>query len=90
MYGKTKKEAQEKLRAAINDAEAGIRRRPNSLTVESYLREWLDSSVRPRLRPRTYDSYADFVDRYIVPVIGRIPLAKLEPADVERMLSMAK
>lgn len=80
------KETQEKVRAALSDVSVGIRRSPRRLTVEQYLRDWLETSVRPQRRSRTYDSYADFVLRYIIPSIGRIPLAKLEPVHVQRML----
>jgi len=55
--------------------------------VAAYLAEWLQGSVQPRCRPRTYESYRQTVERYIVPAIGSIPLAKLEPADVARMLA---
>lgn len=40
-----------------------------------------------RCRPRTFESYAETVDRYVRPAIGRFPLAKLEPEHVARMLA---
>lgn len=39
------------------------------------------------LPPRTVESYRETIDRYIAPEIGRLPLAKLEPRDVDRMLA---
>ena len=39
------------------------------------------------MRPRTSQSYADTVRLYIVPAIGSVPLAKLEPSHVSRMLA---
>ena len=44
-------------------------------------------TVRARVRPRTAESYAGVVRLYLVPAIGRIPLAKLEPEHVRRMLA---
>jgi hypothetical protein len=52
VYGKTMREAQDKLRAALRDAGVGIRQSPNKPTVERYLREWLETSVKLKRRPR--------------------------------------
>jgi integrase len=87
LYAKTRKEAQERLRAALTNADHGIRPIGNQTTVAAYLDDWLDSSVRLRCRPRTADSYAETVNRYIKPAIGAIPLAKLTPEHVARMLA---
>ena len=57
------------------------------LSVGTYLADWLDTSVRQRCRPSTALSYQATVSRYIAPAIGRIPLAKLEPEHVGRMLA---
>ena len=87
VYGKSKREAQEKLRTALIAADNGIRPVRGRTTVADWLAEWLEMFVRPNVRPRTADSYAETVRRYISPSIGRIPLAKLEPEDISRMLS---
>ena len=36
--------------------------------------------------PRTYEDYAETVARHIAPHIGKIPLDKLTPQDVQRMI----
>lgn len=87
LYAKTPKEAQERLRAALTDADHGIRPLGRRTTVAAYLDEWLVGSVRLRCRPRTADSYAETVERYIKPAIGALPLAKLTPEHVARMLA---
>ncbi len=87
LYAKTRREVQERLRAALTDADHGIRPIGNRTTVAAYLDDWLASSVRLRVRPRTADSYAETVERYIKPAIGRQPLAKLTPEHVARMLA---
>jgi integrase len=87
LYAHTRREAQERLRSALNAADHGIRPIGRQLTVAAYLDDWLATSVRQRCRPRTADSYAETVRRYIAPAIGGIPLAKLEPEHVGRMLA---
>jgi integrase len=86
VYARTEKGAQEKLRTALHNADAGIRPVGSQLTVGAFLDDWLTTSVRQRCRPRTAESYAETVRRYIAPAIGRIPVAKLEPEHVGRML----
>ena len=52
IYGKTRKEVAEKLKAALRDQQLGLNITPERLTVESFLTTWLEEVVRRRLRPR--------------------------------------
>jgi integrase len=87
VYGPTRREAQDRLRAALAAADNGIRPVSQVLTVGAWLDEWLEASVRPRLRPATVTSYQATVRLYLRPAIGRIPLARLTPEDVGRMVN---
>lgn len=49
-YAKTRGEAQERLRAALTAADNGIRPVSQRATVGAWLDEWLETSVRLRLR----------------------------------------
>jgi integrase len=84
--GKTKREAQERLRAALTAADNGIRPIRDRGTVAAYLADWL-ADVSAHVRPRTAESYASTVRLYIAPAIGRIQLAKLQAEDISRMTS---
>lgn len=90
VYAKTKREAQEKLRAALMAADSGVRPATGRVTLGAWLDEWLVTTVEPRNRPRTVESYRETCDRYIRPAIGRVALAKLEPTEVARMLDALK
>jgi integrase len=85
-YGKTKREAQEKMRAALTAADNGIRPSQDRGSVEAYLAQWVDT-LSAHVRPRTAESYASTVRLYIVPSIGRIQLAKLKSDDIDRMIA---
>lgn len=85
LYGKTKREVTDRLRVAINEAQTGIPPVDQRLTTARYLASWLEQ-VKAKNRPRTHASYADVVARYIVPTIGRVALAKLQPEHVTAML----
>ncbi|QCB93281.1 tyrosine-type recombinase/integrase [Cellulomonas shaoxiangyii] len=56
-----------------------------SPTLEAWLTQWLDRIAAPRLKPRTLDTYRGYVDRYLVPTIGRIRLDKLTAAHVRKV-----
>ena len=60
-YGKTRREAQHKLVAALRDQQQGLLVAPERLTLGPFLERWLEDSVRRTVRPRTYASYADLV-----------------------------
>jgi integrase len=83
LYAKTKREATDRLRDALRDAEHGVRPVSQQLTTAEYLDEWIESLA---VRPRTAVSYAGVVSRYLKPALGRIPLAKLQPEHIGRML----
>lgn len=57
---------------------------PASQTLDEYLNEWLES--HRRVQPSTLRSYRDHVEKHISPLLGGIPVAKLRPSDVERLI----
>jgi integrase len=90
VYGKTKRDAQEKLRTAMAAALRGERTPDQRRTTAAWLETWLTTAVRPELRSQTVESYEATVRRYLVPSIGRVPVARLSPEDVARMLADLK
>jgi integrase len=87
IYAKTRRQAQERLREALRAADGGIRPVSQQLTVAAFLEDWLEHSVKPARRPRTHESYASIVRLYLIPELGRLPLAKLQPEHVQAMLA---
>lgn len=59
---------------------------PRRLTVDDWLDEWAEGYVAGRVRPATEASYRQVVRLYIKPAIGTIPLVKLTPERVARMV----
>jgi integrase len=76
-YGKTRKEVQEKLAAALHDRQQGTFIAAPTQTVEQYLADWLENSQRRSVKPRTYERYEEVVRLHIVPVLGKHQLQKL-------------
>jgi integrase len=86
LYAKTRAEVSERLRAALVAADHGISPVRQQTTVGAWLDEWIATSVTGRLRPRTVESYSGTVRLYLKPALGKIPLARLQPDHVARML----
>lgn len=57
---------------------------PASGTLGSYLDDWLAGWTE--VRKTTHDSYEGHLRLHIKPMLGGIPLAKLQPADVRRLI----
>lgn len=85
LYGKTRKDVQDKLRALLANADKGILPPAQQLTVAQFMKRWLADVVKPAKRPKTYVSYEQNYRCYIGPALGRRKLAQLQPADLRRM-----
>jgi integrase len=87
LYGKSQNEVKAKLAAAhaeLNKGRLPTRRAP---TVAEFLRSWLETSVKPRVRPLTYAGYKVNVEKHLVPILGKIPLDQLIPQHVQEMIN---
>src|SRR3954470_22853145 len=76
LYGTTRKEAADKLAAALRDAQQGIPIPLERQTVGQFLGTWLEDTARPTIRASTFRGYSDIVTLHLVPELGKVPLAK--------------
>ncbi|MBA2265533.1 MAG: site-specific integrase [Chloroflexi bacterium] len=73
---------------ALSEVQAGLPVRSDDReTVAAYLHRWLAASAAQRVRPRTLSGYRLIADKHLIPAIGRVPVAKLTPAQVQAMLN---
>jgi integrase len=84
---KTRAEVSAKLRELIHAHEQGSLDAPVRLTVKQFLAQWLEESARPKLRPRTFATYAQVIRTHIEPSLGSIALRKLTPNHVQAWLN---
>lgn len=82
VYGNTRKEASEKMTAAIAEASKGITADGGPKTVGAFLTSWLEDSVRDSVRKSTYDRNESLCRVHIVPGLGRKKLKTLGAQDV--------
>ena len=79
----TRREIEALVVATIQAAQGGFTDAGRA-TVRDYLPRWQEAAA-PTLRPATRRRYADLIRLHILPVLGNVKLAKLSPADVQRL-----
>ena len=87
LYGKTKQEVMAKLVAAQAELSKGHVAEKSAPTVAEFLNTWLETSVKPSVRPLTYAGYKVNVEKHLIPTLGKIRLDQLTPRDVQVMMN---
>ena len=86
-YGKPRKEAHEKMTAALRDQQRGLPIVGERQSLEEFLARWLEDSVKTTVRPRTMESYAEICRLHLIPTLGRLPLVKITPQHIQKLLN---
>jgi len=76
-----KGDAQRKLTGLLSSLDKGIPLPTGKITVADLLRQWLES--KSDCGPKTLDSYQSIGEGHLIPALGHILLAKLQPRDIE-------
>jgi integrase len=84
VFGRTKAEAAKKLREALTARDAGANPVPAKETMATFLDAWL-KGAQSSLKPRTFVSYTQIVRDHLKPGLGRIPLARLQPQQIQSL-----
>ena len=79
IYGKTRREVDEKLTKAKADRDGGLVFDADNLTLGNYLDRWVNDSVRGTARQRTWERYEQIVRVHLKPKLGRVKLKNLTP-----------
>jgi integrase len=87
LYGKTRQEVVAKLRDAQIELARGHAAQRTSPRLDDFLRSWLETSVKPSVRPLTYAGYKVNVEKHLIPAIGRLRLDQLTPQHVQSMIN---
>src|SRR4051812_5414623 len=84
-YGATKQEVRAELKEAQKQIDDGLDLSAPTVTMKTYLTEWLSSAVKPAVKTKTYEGYESMVRVRIVPRIGEIKLLKLTPVRIQAL-----
>lgn len=83
-YGKTKKEASEKMMAKLAEINNGTYSEPSKLTVADWIDLWTTTYLGD-VKPRTSDSYESICRLYLKPALGAVRLQKLSSPAIQTM-----
>jgi len=81
----TKKDAQKYLTASLRDKDLGVFVEPATESLETYLKQWLESAARPRLRERTFEGYEWILKHYIPSKIKVKRLSDVQALDIQML-----
>ena len=81
MYGKTYKEAKEKLTLAKVNAKEKVRRISSDMTVADWFDKWLDS--QKRIKRSSYTTYSSNINKHIKKKLGKIKLKMLTDEHIQ-------
>ena len=87
LYARTRQEAAQKLVHAQKAISDGLPLVGGRQTTGDFLNVWLRDQAGPRVRPMTFRRYKEIVRLHIIPELGRVPLVRLTPQHVEKMLA---
>jgi integrase len=79
------REAQAYLTRKLRERDLGRDLEGAKITLNEYLDRWLETAVRPRVRPKTFQDYQGMLHRYVRPILGERVLAGLRPLDLQTM-----
>lgn len=85
LYGRTEAEARAKLVQALADRARGVLtlRRGKAPTLGQYAASWLATR---EVRPKTLLRYRELLELHVVPVLGWMPVERIQPQHVESLL----
>ena len=81
LFGKSQAEGIARLKAARNDRDLGLPTRSERLTTGAFLTKWIEGA-RTSVRASTWRRYEIIVRVQLVPYLGQLRLARMQPADL--------
>ena len=85
VVAKTHKEAQEQLRKLLSDADKGLLPPIEKLILAVHIERWLADVVNHSVRASTRKNYGDLTRLYVLPTLGKVKLAQLQPAHIQHL-----
>lgn len=89
-YGKSKREAESKLRIKINQIEQGLIYNNSKTPAMQYFREWLQRTKQEgkrKVADATYKEYETRLASHLAPVFDDLALENIQPAHCEQVLN---
>jgi integrase len=84
----TKRQAQVECAKLIAEIKNGTALDPAKATLREYLERWL-AHMATQVSPRSAENYREVVEHWIVPALGNVQLARLQPEQIAQAYSNA-
>lgn len=81
----TRKEAEKLLTQMQRAKDTGTLLEPVKMSFNSLLDKWLETSVKTRVRERTYRGYADVARRYLRGPLGERLITQVRPVNIQEL-----
>jgi len=83
-----KADAQRELRNLLGAVDKGVVADAGKMTVGDWLKKWIEEA-RHTVSPKTWERYAEIVNKHLVQALGTIQLSKLAPVHIQGFYSDA-
>ncbi len=90
VLGKTQAEVREKLKLAVEDSQKVDASKGRNLTVGQWAALWFENYAKPSVRESTAEYYRNYIEKHIVPRIGKIKLNKLTTLDIQKFYNTTR
>jgi integrase len=87
LYGKSRKEVQDKLNDVIVKTGKNLYVEPARITFSEWLDRWIEEYMKMSLKKTTWELYHTLVEKHIKPAIGFIKLCKLQTGHLQNLYS---
>lgn len=77
------REAQTYLNSKLQERDIGRLPRAAAISLNQYLDQWLATSAKPRLRPKSYTDYEGLLRLHIRPNLGTRPIGAISQFDIQ-------
>jgi integrase len=83
VYGLSQQEVLKKINELTYEYNHGIYVEPNRMTLGEWLKFWLKTYKRKKLKARTYDNYESLIAVRIIPALGGLALKDIAPFHIQ-------
>ncbi len=87
--GKTKKEVEQAVIEILSQVNRNMYFEPCKDVLADYLKWWLDNCSKQRTVKKTYERYGEIIRDHLIPELGHIKLALLEPIHIQTYYAKA-
>jgi len=88
VLGKTQAEVREKLKLAVEDSQKVDASKDRNLSVGQWATLCFEHYAKPFFRESTAEYYRNYIEKHVVPRIGKIKLSKLTTLDIQKFYNI--